>query len=59
VKQPLRAWGPDTLKNLHTSFAQAGFDIRRLLVDIMVAAASPPQNAVAQTFPAGAEEKRP
>jgi hypothetical protein len=59
VKQPLRAWGPDTLKNLHTSFAQAGFDIRRLLVDIMVVAASPPQNAVAQNLPAGAKEKRP
>jgi hypothetical protein len=59
VKQPLRAWGPDALQNLHTSFAQAGFDIRRLLVDIMVVAASPPQNAVAQNLPAGAKEKQP
>jgi mono/diheme cytochrome c family protein len=62
VKQPLRAWGPDTQKNLYTAFETAGFDIRRLLVDIMVVAASPPQHAVAQTAaasPLGSEEKRP
>ena len=53
TKQPLRAWGADTLKNLHTSFADAGFDIRRLMVDSMVVASSPPQNAVANVTPAG------
>ena len=59
VKQPLRAWGPDTLKNLHTSFEKSGFDIRRLMVDIMVVAASPPQNAVAQAAPAGNSVSNP
>ena len=61
VKQPLRAWGPDTLKNLHASFQTAGFDIRRLMVDIMVVASSPPQNAVAQAAAAAPrpEENRP
>jgi len=42
VKQPVRAWGPDTLDGLCTRFAAGGFDIRRLLVDIMVVAAFPP-----------------
>jgi hypothetical protein len=42
VKQPVRAWGPDTLGRLTTAFAAGGFDIRRLLVDIMVVAAFPP-----------------
>ena len=59
MKQPLRAWGPDTLKNLHTSFEKSGFDIRRLMVDIMVVAASPPQNAVAQAAQAGNSVSNP
>jgi cytochrome c553 len=42
VKQPVRAWGPDALENLRRAFAAAEFDIRRLLVDIMVLAALPP-----------------
>jgi hypothetical protein len=42
VKQPVRAWGPDTLENLRVSFAGHGYDIRRLLVDIMLVAAVPP-----------------
>jgi hypothetical protein len=42
VKQPARAWGPDTLGNLCRAFAAGGCDIRRLLVDIMEVAAFPP-----------------
>jgi hypothetical protein len=51
VKQPMRAWGPDTLENLRGSFVAGGFDIRRLLVDIMVVAATPPKLEVAQIKP--------
>jgi mono/diheme cytochrome c family protein len=43
VKQPVRAWGGDTLERLTDSFAASGFDIPRLLVDIMVVAAMPPR----------------
>ncbi|MBM4010762.1 MAG: DUF1592 domain-containing protein [Planctomycetes bacterium] len=42
VKQPVQAWGPDTLPRLQESFAAGGYDIRRLLVDIMVVASIPP-----------------
>jgi mono/diheme cytochrome c family protein len=49
VKQPVRAWGVDTLDRLTTSFAASGFDIRRLLVDIMEVAAVPPRLDVAST----------
>jgi hypothetical protein len=51
VKQPVRAWGPDALESLRRSFEEAGFDIRRLLVDIIVMAATPPRVDVAQTVP--------
>ena len=53
VKQPMRAWGPDTLDNLRKSFAAGDFDIRRLLVDIMTVAALPPKLELAQ------QEKQP
>jgi len=43
VKQPVRAWGADALDDLTRSFAAGGFDIRRLLVDIMVVAAVRPR----------------
>ncbi|MFM8497667.1 MAG: DUF1588 domain-containing protein [Planctomycetia bacterium] len=43
VKQPVRAWGPETLETLRTSFEAGGFDIRRLVVDIMLVAAMPPE----------------
>jgi hypothetical protein len=49
VKQPVRAWGGDTLERLTASFAASGFDIPRLLVDIMVVAAMPPRHRVAST----------
>jgi hypothetical protein len=48
VKQPMRAWGPDTLENLRASFEKGGFDIRRLLVDIICMAATPPKFDMAQ-----------
>lgn len=49
VKQPVRAWGENTLENLRTSFAAGGFDIRRLVVDIMVMAATPPKVELAES----------
>ena len=48
VKQPVRAWGPETLENLRSGFEKSGFDIRRLLVDIMTVAATPPKLEVAR-----------
>ena len=47
VKQPVRAWGDDALPRLTESFAASGFDIPRLLVDIMMVAAVPPRQRVA------------
>jgi len=46
VKQPIRAFGADTQSRLTTSFAAAGFNINRLLVDIVTTAASIPDPAV-------------
>ena len=57
VKQPVRAWGPDALENLRTAFAGGGFDIRRLLVDIMVTAAAAPKCDVAQAAGSPAEQQ--
>jgi hypothetical protein len=48
VKQPARAWGPDTLERLRESFVASSFSIPRLLVDIMTLAALPPKLEVAQ-----------
>ncbi len=42
VKQPVRAWGPDTLEPLRQRFVANNCDIRGLLVDIMTVAALPP-----------------
>jgi cytochrome c553 len=50
VKQPARAWGPETLEHLRQGFVAAEFDIRRLLVDIMVKTMSP-KVAVAHASP--------
>jgi hypothetical protein len=41
VQQPVRAYGPLTLDDLRKSFAQNGYDVRKLMVDIMVTAALP------------------
>jgi hypothetical protein len=46
VKQPVRAWGPETLAKLRAGFEAGSFDIRRLMVDIVVLAASPPPRSV-------------
>ena len=43
VKQPIRAWGPETLPTLTKSFGDSGCDIRRLAVDIMKVACFPPE----------------
>jgi cytochrome c553 len=48
VKQPMRAWGPDTLETLRKQFTANNCDIRRLLVDIMTIAALPPPTAPPQ-----------
>lgn len=45
AKQPVRAWGPDALPRLARRFADGGFDLRRLAVDIMEVAAFPPATA--------------
>ena len=39
IKQPIRAYGPETLPNLRQQFAANRFNIRRLAVDIVTAAA--------------------
>ena len=52
VKQPMRAWGPDTLETLRKQFVANNCDIRRLLVDIMTVAALPPPTAPPQPAPA-------
>ncbi|MBU6221493.1 MAG: DUF1588 domain-containing protein [Planctomycetes bacterium] len=51
VKQPVRAWGSNALENLRTSFEAGGFDIGRLVVDIMVVAAVPPRVDASQAQP--------
>jgi hypothetical protein len=56
VKQPVRAFGPDTLESLRQSFVASGCDVRRLAVDIMVVAALPPS---APASPAAPQEKKP
>lgn len=50
VKQPARAWGPDTLERLRGSFVASGFSIPRLLVDIMLVAALPPKVEVTRSM---------
>jgi hypothetical protein len=40
IKQPIRAYGQDTLPNLRNSFAQNGFNIRRLAARIVTVAAA-------------------
>ena len=52
VKQPTRAWGPDTLETLRQRFAANNCDIRRLLVDIMTVAALPPPAPQTAAVPA-------
>jgi len=42
VRQPTRAWGPETLPDLTRSFTAAGCDIRHLTVEIIKVACFPP-----------------
>jgi hypothetical protein len=51
VKQPARAWGPDTLEKLRQSFEVGGFSVPRLVVDIMTVTALPPKLDVAKATP--------
>jgi len=52
VRQPVRAYGPDLQGALEASFREQGYDIRRLVVDIMVATAlGPPATAAAADSP--------
>ena len=39
VKQPMLAYGPDLMKQLHQSFVSSGFNMRKLLGDITVVSA--------------------
>jgi hypothetical protein len=41
VKQPIRAYGPETLPQLTKSFVEHNFSLRQLTVDIMAASALP------------------
>lgn len=43
VRQPIRAWGPETLPRLRRSFAAKDFDIHEAVVDIMKVAVLPPR----------------
>mgnify|MGYP006272288563 CR=1 FL=1 len=54
VKQPVRSWGPDTLERLRDGFERGGFDVRKLLVDIMEVAAFPPPASAAVAAPSEA-----
>jgi hypothetical protein len=42
VKQPIRAYGANTPAELRKTFEAAGFDVRKLIVEIMITAAVPP-----------------
>jgi mono/diheme cytochrome c family protein len=41
VKQPIRAYGPNTLKDLQKQFAKNNYNIQKLLIDIVAASATP------------------
>lgn len=45
VKQPIRAYGPDLAGDLHRSFIEGNFNIRKLAAAIATAAALPPAAA--------------
>ena len=39
VKQPIRAYGPETLADLRRSFVEDGYNIRKLMVEIVAESA--------------------
>lgn len=43
VQQPIQAYGPHTLDDLRHSFAESGFNIRKLAVAILTVSALPPR----------------
>ena len=43
VQQPVRAYGPTVLPELRSTFARQGYDVRKLTVAILTAAALPPR----------------
>jgi hypothetical protein len=43
VQQPVRAYGPSTLDDLRRSFADSGFNIRKLAVEVMTTTALKPR----------------
>ena len=47
VKQPVRAWGPDTLDELVDRFIANDYSIRKLLVEILLVATTPAASAPA------------
>ena len=51
VKQPVRAWGPDTLDQLVDRFTAADYSIQKLLVEILLVATSPTTGGPVATSP--------
>ncbi|MDX1935214.1 MAG: DUF1592 domain-containing protein [Capsulimonadales bacterium] len=51
VKQPVLAYGPNTLPGLKRAFGESRYNIRRLTVDIMTIAALPPGAPTRSTTP--------
>jgi hypothetical protein len=52
IKQPIRAFGPETLPNLKKSFVANEFSIQRLMVDIVTTAAGVGWDKLAEQAPA-------
>jgi hypothetical protein len=44
INQPVRAYGPRALDDLRRGFAEDGYDVRRLIVRVVVTAALPARN---------------
>lgn len=58
VRQPVRAWGGETLENLRQAFVTQGHDIRAAVVDIMKVAAFPPVSSDGGLATPATEERR-
>jgi mono/diheme cytochrome c family protein len=48
VKQPIRAYGPNTVRDLQRDFADNNYNIQKLLVDIVATSAAPPGSKMAE-----------
>lgn len=53
IKQPIRAYGPDTKEKLLAKFTESNFNVRQLLVEIVVVSALTADNVSRQTEPVG------